>query len=487
METTIPMNKSQAPRLSTATTTNDISEATARWCWHEEHGDGDCPLDKIPSEVDLLDFAATQKPTPGASEATNISEAIMAELFPEFTRWVWLENVGYVGIDEDAPADKDKSTIRGQLAAVGFGPPGQFATDRLRLYSLEEIQTQWKQKRADKGKDCPQHPLAPIVAAWQNPPKVVAANLRDDPLFPAPTIMVKPNSERGQLFSPAAHIATRHSNRSGVMYCPGFAPGEPESGPITPALPLALYDLGAGAGEVSQRAAPLALRMFVEACLSVPVIERDNGKPVLLPAERLGDYLKRLYPDGSKNWRAQRYLPRLYEAFEALVSPQARIPWQNEQGEGAARLVVIPMDVPRSGKLDDWVRFQVNLPPGSERGPLVDRPTLIRAGAQSATRYRLALSLSFWWFYPGRLQRPLANGGPWALPKEGSRYPEVADLELVSMAFPADGKAQGATYRKRLERANQALGQLVTEGFAAVAQDRRIYPGKAWTGWGKSA
>ena len=110
------------------------------------------------------------------------------------------------------------------------------------------------------------------------------------------------------------------------MYCPGFAPGEPESGPITPALPLALYDLGAGAGEVSQRAAPLALRMFVEACLSVPVIERDNGKPVLLPAERLGDYLKRLYPDGSKNWRAQRYLPRLYEAFEALVSPQASNP-----------------------------------------------------------------------------------------------------------------------------------------------------------------
>ena len=55
------------------------------------------------------------------------------------------------------------------------------------------------------------------------------------------------------------------------------------------------------------------------------------------------------------------------------------------------------------------------------------------------------------------------------------------------MAFPADGKAQGATYRKRLERANQALGQLVTEGFAAVAQNRRIYPGKAWTGWGQSA
>ena len=192
------------------------------------------------------------------------------------------------------------------------------------------------------------------------------------------------------------------------MYYPGFAPGEPESGPITPALPLALYDLGAGAGEGESIPAggPLALRMFVEACLSVPVIERDNGKPVLLPAERLGDYLKRLYPDGSKNWRAQRYFPRLYEAFEALVSPQARIPWQNKQGEGAARLVVILWISPRSGKLDDWVRFQVNLPPGSERGPLVDRPTLIRAGAQSATRYRLALSLSFGGFIQADCKGP---------------------------------------------------------------------------------
>ena len=53
-------------------------------------------------------------------------------------------------------------------------------------------------------------------------------------------------------------------------------------------------------------------------------------------------------------------------------------------------------DVPRSGHLDDYIQFAVDLPPGCERGPLIDRPLHIRAGALSAAKYRLALSLSFW-------------------------------------------------------------------------------------------
>ena len=42
---------------------------------------------------------------------------------------------------------------------------------------------------------------------------------------------------------------------------------------------------------------------------------------------------------------------------------------------------------------------------------------------------------------------------------------------------------EGGTHRKRLTRANEALTWLVTEGFAAVAPKRRIYPGPKWAGW----
>ena len=82
-------------------------------------------------------------------------------------------------------------------------------------------------------------------------------------------------------------------------------------------------------------------------------------------------------------------------------------------------------------------------------------------------------------------QRPLTKNGPWVLPKDGQRYPEISDTELVSMTFPASGEARGATYRQRLRQARTALDYLVAEGFAAVAPKLRIYPGKRWAGWGE--
>lgn len=218
----------------------------------------------------------------------------------------------------------------------------------------------------------------------------------------------------------------------------------------------------------------------------MPVGSQDERKingAVLLPPERLGDYLRWLYPDGAKNWRRKKDLGALLEAFEALESPEARIHWEGPDGTGGARRVVIPRDIPRNGRLDDWVQFAVDLPPSSDRGPLIDRPALIRAGVASAARYRLILGLSFWWYDPGRLQKPVANGGPWGLPRNGQQYPEVSDELLVAMTFPT-GDATGATYRQRLHRAKESLDGLVAEGFAAVASKRRVYPGSKWAGWG---
>ena len=53
------------------------------------------------------------------------------------------------------------------------------------------------------------------------------------------------------------------------------------------------------------------------------------------------------------------------------------------------------------------------------------------------------------------------------------------------MVYPGGYKTgrEGGTHRKRLTRANEALTWLVTEGFAAVASKRRIYPGPKWAGW----
>ncbi len=462
------------PTLSSATTTPKILEAAARFCWHESRNGEECPPEHIPSETDILDAIGLDELP---ADAIVESEELLKILFPGYNvRWEWIESEELCpltgGQDED---DGTELHQRSRLAALGWGIRDD--QDYYTLPNLEEVHEHWCQSSA-KAK----HPLVPVVAAWQNRPREIEANDRTDPIFPGPMVIVKSSDSRaGRFFSPAPTGPT--ANKGGARYFPGFASGEESSGPTTPALPVRLYDLGAGTKNKPERAANLALRVFVEACLSVPQGERKIAGAVLLPPERFGDYLLRLYPNGAKHWRRKRDLGALLEAFEVLESPEARIHWEGLDGTGGARRVVIPRDIPRNGKMDDWVQFVVDLPPSSDRGPLIDRPALIRAGGASAARYRLILGLSFWWYDPGRLQRPVANGGPWVLPRDGQRYPEVSDELLVAMTFPT-GDATGATYRQRLHRAKESLDRLVAEGFAAIASKRRIYPGPKWAGWG---
>ena len=462
-------------KLSTATSIPEILEAAACFCWYEAHNGEECPLEQIPIETDILDAVGLDKLPADAIVKAETAE-LLKSLFPDYNgRWEWVGSEEPDPLTEGQDEDEEREQPqRVRLAALGWGIRDGQAY--YALPDLEEIHKHWCHSTVKT-----RHPLVPIVEAWQNRPREVEANNRPDPIFPGPMVIVKASDSRADRFYRPAPTGPT-ANKGGAMYFPGFAPGEEHGGPITPALPVHLYDLGAGTKNKLERAANLAFRMFVEACLSVPQNERKIAGAVLLPPERFGDYLLRLYPDGAKNWRRKKDLGPLLEAFEALESPEARIHWEGPDGTGGARRVVIPRDIPRNGKMDDWVQFAVDLPPGSDRGPLIDRPALIRAGASSAAQYRLTLGLSFWWYDPGRLQRPVAKGGPWVLPRDRQRYPEVRDELLVAMTFPTGG-ITGAAGRQRLHRAKEALDRLVAEGFAAIASKRKIYPGPQWVGW----
>ena len=331
----------------------------------------------------------------------------------------------------------------------------------------------------------PRHPLAPLVRAWwKRPVEVEDRNDRADPLFPAPLVHVQRNDRRaGNLFSPAVWTATRESGQFDLF--PGFGPGE-ANGPLVPALPLALYDLGKGTAKTRGRGAPLALRIFVEAVLAVPLHARTLNRPVALPPQRFRDLLKALYPNPGF-YRPSRHFAAIYEAAKSLES--ARVPWEHPDGSGAMRRVVYARDLPRDGRLDDWVQFVVDLPPGSERGVLVDRTALRKAGVESAPSYRLALSLAFWWHDPGKMRTPTQRGGKgrgkrWRQTRQVERYPVVTDAELTAMTYPSEANNVGSTRRSRLQRSREALAFLVETGYANVATDRRILPGQNWAGWG---
>ena len=83
--------------------------------------------------------------------------------------------------------------------------------------------------------------MAPLVNAWQQRPRPVEPNRRlTDRVIPARLAMANTSNNPRLLFSPAAHAKYGPDGKQLVM--PGFANSDTPS----PALPLALYDLGAG-------------------------------------------------------------------------------------------------------------------------------------------------------------------------------------------------------------------------------------------------
>ena len=130
------------------------------------------------------------------------------------------------------------------------------------------------------------------------------------------------------------------------------------------------------------------------------------------------------------------------------------------------------------------------VPTGSEHGVLVDRTALRQAGVKSASSYRLALSLAFWWHDPGKMRVPIPKGRGrtgklWRQTRKVERYPVVTDAELIAMTYPSEANNVDSTRRSRLQRSRKALAFLVDLGYAAI-EDGRIMPGRNWAGWGET-
>ena len=205
-------------------------------------------------------------------------------------------------------------------------------------------------------------PLDILYLAWLNRPRMVAPNPRTTGrIIPARLAHISPlDRQAGKLFTVAAHVThvspetgaeTTQLSFSGLQPTEAdhqqfILPGFKESTTIGPCLPLALYDLGDAPATSRGPAAPLPLRLFVEAVLAVPMDYRGIHTPVAMRVT-LRQMLDWLYPNPRKP-RPNEYWPRLIAAFEALESPAARIPWYDpETGQGGLRRIVNISDIPR--------------------------------------------------------------------------------------------------------------------------------------------
>ena len=182
------------------------------------------------------------------------------------------------------------------------------------------------------------------------------------------------------LIHPDSGFVPDHSlgwSADGQGYLPGM---EPEPSALVPSLPLVLYDGSGGSSLARGQGAPLALRLFVEVVLAVPLEHRDWRTRLEIP---LPDLIRFLWPNG---WHSlKRDGSRLAHALHQI--DHARIPW-----DGGYWRPVSLTNLPRSPT--DSVVFDVELPAGSGRGPLVFRPVLRQLGVQSAPEYRAYLGLA---------------------------------------------------------------------------------------------
>ena len=308
--------------------------------------------------------------------------------------------------------------------------------------------------------------LALLTRVVEAIPRPGRANInRTDRILPARLAMVDHTDRRaGRLFTPAAHAVERGGEQ---LKLPGFGL---ERTRITPALPLALYDLGGGSSMERGHGAPLPLRLWVESILAVGLTDRANPWPTVLEIP-LRDLLRKLYP-GKRRPRPNEYWPRLMQAVEILDS--TRIPWEDPKtGKGGLRRIVNVSDIPRGpGKLDDAVQIIVTLPPGSGKGPVVS-PNLNRYGVQSAPLYRGLLNLAYLWFDPGRTRFPVRGGKHWLQVEDPERYPTITNDLLIELFYPTSAQRE----RKVLaNRARQDLDRLVKDGEAQIVKGRLMPP-----------
>ena len=405
----------------------------------------------------MLDGLNTSIPD---TTATEKADGVLAQgrgerpTAKELTEWV---------NGADCPSDAIAAVCDRLTALLGYDiqPPLEIIDAMIVASEVAvSIGDLWDEYRSavDVGEDI-RWPLAPLVNGWQQRPRPVEPSRRTtERVIPARLAMAHTSGPRNArlLFSPAAH--TSYGPDGEQLVLPGFANPDTPS----PALPLALYDLGAGPTSSPGKGAPLALRMFVESVLSVPMDERERGQPVAMSVS-LRDFLGWLYPTRTPS--PKEYWPRLMAAVEALDSWDARVPLYDPQTRRSElRRVVSVGGIPRGpGALDESVRIIVDLPPGSGNGPQVS-DKLRLWGVKSAPAYRLLINLSYQWHNPGVTKIPVGKGKTrhWVQVDDPDRYTIISDTELVALTFPTTsirserrkpGEAWG--YVRQLEKAGE--------------------------------
>lgn len=392
----------------------------------------------------------------------------------------------------------------GVLAASGTGP----FSARVPVALVHKIWTEARKRNSDLP-----HPLAPLVKAWQDRAKPVAVNRTKKGIVPASFVR---RHKQADLALPGP---------GPLDNLPGLVPAPPEArqpallpeldpGREQPAL-LALFDAAGGRSGKQRGIAPVEMRIFIEALMSVPVGARNGGlyrvespltgRPFTIE-EIVGDWLQ--WKVKSYDTRFRHNLNRALHSLRDLEVPMGK--------HGGWYYPLLLHAVEGMG-LHHRVSFLASLPKGSHVGPSVDRHVLRVLGKRSEPAYRAYLALCFDWDryggHNGKLilpSRPVAkrdregyllNANDDLITGKGgvlvkspydkrairtgkrepnparTRYPEYYPDDLVRLCFPEKAIAKAGTAARRVQqqRAKAAI-DMIRQADGCTIEGRRIMP-----------
>ena len=314
---------------------------------------------------------------------------------------------------------------------------------------------------SESGPD-PEDVDAPKV--WRPAPEPVRAQTRLDSLLPVvqvQSVSEPPEREAGRLAF-GGLIEGRADPGGQLPLLPA-----PE-GPRVPLLELA--DVRGGPIMARGRGAPLDLRLFVGAVLWTPHHARATRGRLAVTVRELKNFL---YPNG---WTRARHWPAIQEAL--LRARDYMIPgiFPSERGNVHGWLPFrLAGGIGDGAELDDVVLIDVELPPGSAHGPVIDRRELAGLGVDSAPRFRAYIAAHSVAWFPGKTRIPhprnrrlkLWSGDP-------GKYPILTAEDRRRLAF-------GEGDRSHRTRAEQEAPWTDLPGVEIVTRTATTQDGKR--GW----
>lgn len=368
-----------------------VLKALARITWAIQKGfTSECPESHIPT-IEMLAAWLDQCPSASWRTAGERTKALFADddlpylLHPARAAAQGQEDVFRI-VTYTAPNGQE-SWYPWQTA-IPLGGPRESVTRT----DIEAIHSAWKKVPGAK------HPLAPLVQAWQKRPrKVLPDTDRETGIMPQALRIRSDIRETEELIDwpegPGIGNATENS---------GWLPGlEPPPSRIVPALPLVIFDATGRLSTSRGRGASIALRLAIELLMAVPRGDRERAVEIEFSLSQLVSWL---WP-GKRRPKPNEFWPRIkaarYELHNAAIPISDTEFW----------VPFVSRLFPKVPDRKACFIFELRLPPGSDIGPRVHRPTLRLYGLQSAPKYRAWLGLSYLWHKHLRYNLPARGGG----------------------------------------------------------------------------